>query len=415
MAGKKITQLVSGSLSDLPLSGVTPVVYSGITKQHTLSDLRNKLVDSGSHHFTGSQYIKGNLEISGSITAHEYILSSSITNIEIQNVSGSSYFGNDSTDTHQFRGHVFVTGSLGTSEFIMSRGFGYFKDYIIVGPTAAHSTGSEFEAAHISTTSSINIAHFEGNNEYYSQVNITNVNSGSLASSDLVLTADNGNETVHFIDLGINSSTYNGGYVGYENDAYLLNVGKDLYVGTVGGTNHPAKLHLFANNSWENPQITVHTGSQITFNTSSFTSGYTYEFSGSVKLQNDILVDGELSIGSVNEKIVLNEGGGLSTYELNYNNGSIFYLTGSLGTNDYNIINIPIDGQKAISLTFVIKQGSTPYIASGYQFDGANLNINWANGEIPTGNANKTDVIGLTAFRIGSSWDVLGVHTTFGQ
>lgn len=362
MAGKKISQLVSGSLSDLPLSGLTPVVYSGITKQHTLSDLRNKLVDSGSHHFTGSQYISGSLN-STTLVAKEFL---------------------------------FVSG------------------YAVIGDPI-HHTGSDPEALHVGTTNSYNIAHFKGDNDYYSQVYITNLNSGSNASTDLVVVADNGTENVHFVDLGINSSTYTGGLVGYENDAYLLNIGKDLYVGTVGGTSHPAKLKLFANNSWENPQVTLHTGSQITFNTDSFTDGYLYEFSGSLKLQNNLLVDGELRIGSVNEKIVLDEAGGLTTHELNYNNGSIFYLTGSLGSSDYNIINIPTEEQKAISLTFVIKQESTPYIASGYQFDGVSLNVNWANGEIPTGNANKTDVIGLTAFRIGSSWNVLGVHTTFGQ
>jgi cytoskeletal protein CcmA (bactofilin family) len=294
MAGKKISQLTSGSLSDLPLSGVTPVVYSGITKQHTLSDLRNKLVDSGSHHFTGSQYIKGNLEISGSITAHEYILSSSVTNIEIQNVNGSSKFGNDQTDTHIFTGSVVVTGSLHSTS-IVAKEFLFVSGYAIIGDPY-HHTGSDPEALHVGTTDSYNIAHFKGDNDYYSQVYITNLNSGSNASTDLVVVADNGTETVHFVDLGINSSTYTGGLVGYENDAYLLNVGKDLYIGTVGGTEHPAKLKLFANNSWENSQITIHTGSQITFNTSSITEGYTYEFSGSVKLNSDLKIDGDLHL-----------------------------------------------------------------------------------------------------------------------
>ncbi len=325
MAGLKISQL-SSSLAP-SLTGVTPVVLGNTTYKSTLQSLRQVLVDSGSHHFTGSQYIKGNLEISGSITAREYILSSSITNIEIQNISGSSHFGNDSADEHHFIGHVHVTGSLGTSEFIMTRGFGYFEDYIVVGPTAVHSSGSEYEGAHISTTSSINIAHFEGNNQYYSQVNISNTNSGSLASSDLVLTADNGNETVHFVDLGINSSTYNGGYVGYENDAYLLNVGKDLYIGTVGGTSHPAELKLFANNSWENPQITVHTGSEISFNTSSVTSGYLYEFSGSVKLQDELKVD-----GSVTASYFVGDGSQLTNLPVQTTNVSMFLSSSNFNT-----------------------------------------------------------------------------------
>lgn len=118
MAGKKLSELSSGSLSNLPLSGVTAVVYSGSTFQHTLSHLRSILVDSGSHVFTGSQVINGDLTVNGSLIANEYILSSSITNIEVQDVSGSSVFGNDMLDTHQFTGSILVTGSVNASYFV---------------------------------------------------------------------------------------------------------------------------------------------------------------------------------------------------------------------------------------------------------------------------------------------------------
>jgi hypothetical protein len=214
--------------------------------------------------------------------------------------------------------------------------------------------------------------------------------------------------------MGINSSTYNGGFVGRENDAYLLNVGKDLYIGTIGGETHPAKLHLFSENNWENPQVTVHTGSQITFNTPSFTEGYMYEFSGSIKSQDDLSIDGSLNIGSVNEKIVLEVSGGTSSYEFNYNSGSVFYLSSSLGNNVYNVSNVPTEDLNAVSLTFIVKQELTPYIASSYKINNESVTVNWANNESPIGNSNKTDVIGLTALRVGSSWNVLGIFTTFG-
>jgi hypothetical protein len=350
MAGKKISQL-TGSLSP-SLSGIIPIVLSGTTYSTTLNSLRQVLVDSGSHYFTGSQHINGNLTITGSVKS------------------------------------------------------------LIVGTGSFHVNNPEI--LHVQNSGSYNIAHFEGNNQYYTQINLQNTNSGSNASGDIVITADNGTEGVHFVDLGINSSTYSGGLVGRENDAYLLNVGKDLYVGTVGGTNHPAKLHLFAENNWENPQVTVHTGSQVTFNTPSFSEGYMYEFSGSAKLQNDLSIDGSLNIGSVNEKIVLEVSGGTSSYEFDYNSGSVFYLSGSLGNNVYNISNVPTEDLNAVSLTFVIKQGLTPYIATSYKLNNENVIVSWANNEIPVGNSNKTDVIGLTALRVGSSWNVLGTFTTFG-
>lgn len=306
MAGKKISQLPSGSLVSLPLSGLTAVVHSGITYQHSLNDLRETLVDSGSHNFIGDQVINGNLNVIGSLIANEYILSSSITNIQIQNVSGSSVFGDTLNDTHQFTGSILVTGSI-NGDGIFAKNTLYVSGFAVIGELI-HHTGSDPEALHVGNRNSYNIAHFQGNNDFYAQINVSNIDSGSLSSTDIVATADNGTETVHFVNLGINSSTYNGGYVGRENDAYLLNVGKDLYVGTVGGVNHPAKVFLFAENNWENPQITIHTGSQVTFNTSSFTEGYTYEFSGSVKLNNDLKVDGSIEIsGSAtinNENII---------------------------------------------------------------------------------------------------------------
>ena len=292
MAGKKISELISGSLSNLTLDSSAALVYSGTTFQHTLSDLRDVLVDSGSHTLNGDQTINGNLIVSGSITAQEYIISSSVTHIDIQTYSGSSNFGDDSNDIHKFIGNVDITGSVEVSEDIVVNSHIHIKDHLSVGPTLTHHTGSEYEAAHFATTNSINIAHFEGDTQYYAQINVRNIQSGSLVSSDIVATADNGNETNHFVNLGINSSTYNGGFVGRENDAYLLNVGKDLYIGTVGGSEHPSKLFLFGQNEWENPQITISGSGQVSFNTCSCDPGYTYQFSGSAKFQNDLEVVG---------------------------------------------------------------------------------------------------------------------------
>jgi hypothetical protein len=415
MAGKKISQL-SGSLSP-SLSGIIPIVLSGTTYSTTLNSLRQVLVDSGSHNFTGSQSISGSLTVHGSITAREYILSSSVTNMVIETVSGSSNFGNSTDDTHLFTGSVRISGSLHTTEGVASKNLSITNNgtinYLSVGIHNPRHVDNP-ETLRVENSGSINIAHFEGNHQNYTQINLQNKNSGSNASSDIVVTADNGNEGVHFLNMGINSSTYNGGFVGRENDAYLLNVGKDLYIGTIGGETHPAKLHLFSENNWENPQVTVHTGSQITFNTPSFTEGYTYEFSGSIKSQDDLSIDGSLNIGSVNEKVVLQVSGGTSSYEFNYNSGSVFYLSGSLGNNVYNVSNVPTEDLNAISLTFVIKQGLTPYIATSYKLNNENVTVSWANNEIPVGNSNKTDVIGLTALRVGSSWNVLGTFTTFG-
>ena len=55
----------------------------------------------------------------------------------------------------------------------------------------------------------------------YAQLNIRNIHYGSQSSSDIVATADNGSESVNYIDMGINSSTF-AGYVGFANDSTTL-------------------------------------------------------------------------------------------------------------------------------------------------------------------------------------------------
>ena len=240
MAGKKLTELSSSIAPSM--TGVTAVAYGGTTYKTTLSTLRQILVDSGSHRFTGSQFISGSLTLTGSMPN------------------------------------------------------------LTVGSGTYHTDNPEI--LHVQNSGSFNIAYFEGNHVAYTQINLKNTNSGNNASSDIVATADNGTENIHFIDMGINSSTYTGGFVGLENDAYVINVGKDLYVGTVGGINHPSNLKLFVQNSWESPQIIISGSKQISFNTGSVSSGFTYEFSGSIKSNHNINNNGFTILTSVTSSFV---------------------------------------------------------------------------------------------------------------
>jgi hypothetical protein len=76
-------------------------------------------------------------------------------------------------------------------------------------------------------------ASFYNDVNSYSQVNYQNLNAGNSASTDLVLTADNGNDTTNYVDLGINSSTYNLGTFTITgiNDGYLYSQSTNLAIG----------------------------------------------------------------------------------------------------------------------------------------------------------------------------------------
>jgi len=87
------------------------------------------------------------------------------------------------------------------------------------------------------TTVSYNLLAGYANLNNYLQLNIRNFSSGFTSSSDIVATANNGNESSNYIDMGINGSNFSDtGFTIYKaNDAYLYNIGQDLNIGT--GTN----------------------------------------------------------------------------------------------------------------------------------------------------------------------------------
>jgi hypothetical protein len=81
-------------------------------------------------------------------------------------------------------------------------------------------------------TNSYNAIVGRGSINNYLQLNIQNQSNGVNASSDVVATSDNGNESINFIDMGINSSANTQNIMGAANDAYLYTTGNNLLIGT---------------------------------------------------------------------------------------------------------------------------------------------------------------------------------------
>ncbi len=94
--------------------------------------------------------------------------------------------------------------------------------------------GREKLLVDVGNTTSNTIANFRGNIDNYLQLNLRNTNSGTNASTDFVATADNGNDTSFYIDMGINSSNYTPSVdnFGAANDGYLYTNSRNLLIGT---------------------------------------------------------------------------------------------------------------------------------------------------------------------------------------
>lgn len=242
--------IVKGGTSDLSDTNNNTIVQGGL--------FRNTVGSSGSSQVLATLHDLSDVDIATETNGD--LLSYNST-------TGKWTHGKSLTGDYQITGSLYTSGPLNIGTIS------------ILDP-------SNPEIVHIQNSGSNNGLVVKGNSNQYFQTYIANSNTGSSASTDLVIGSDNVTDTEHYLDLGINSSTYNAGYVGYENDSYLYAASDDLYIGTLGLSNRQSDVHIFTSNSWQNPQITISGSKQIGFNTQTIDPGRAYQFSGSAKFNN---------------------------------------------------------------------------------------------------------------------------------
>lgn len=206
-----------------------------------------------------------------------------------------------------------ITGSSGSIVYFDTDNSISFPDNMhIVNANRTLALGTsafnndEPERLMVDGNESFNIATFQTSQQNsFAEVNIKNFGSGSNSSTDLVLWNDISTESSSYVDLGINSSNYETDEVGYAGDGYLINAANDLYIGSLSTGDH-GHIHIYGGNMWRSSSISVYNDGTIGFGTdwlnndsttiSSSVDGFQYEFSGSVKLNNDIKVDGLVTL-----------------------------------------------------------------------------------------------------------------------
>lgn len=160
--------------------------------------------------YSGSSIYHGAGDAQLYSTANDFVIGNTVSNKNLR-----FYTGGVATSNERMR--INGSGSVGIGATSFN---GTYPERLLVD---AGSTGN---------TNYQNVIVGKGNTNSYAQLNIQNSNSGTGASSDVVATADNGTESINYIDMGINSSGYSAtGILGGANNAYLYATGNDFVIG----------------------------------------------------------------------------------------------------------------------------------------------------------------------------------------
>lgn len=157
--------------------------------------------------------------------------------------AGTDYFEFGSTGTSNSGGFEFITGDEGDEPILfknynsvtgMSETMRLQSGRVAIGSSAFDATNPEKLLVDAGTTTSYNLMTAKGSINNYLQINVQNRSGGNQASSDIVATANNGNESDKYIDMGINSGGFS--YNTYpmldgNNTAYLYATGNDFVIG----------------------------------------------------------------------------------------------------------------------------------------------------------------------------------------
>jgi hypothetical protein len=195
----------------------------------------------------------GTLDVTGAILTRTTVYRSSNSNTTVNFSAGTKNvfctYPSTKSVNYDSAGALTVTGAAtfnssatvtGAATF---NGSSTFNDPSTFNDTAAFNsiatvtstTNSPFTVNNNATGTALanSVASFFGDVNSYSQINYQNLSSGNSASTDLVLTADNGNDTTYYVDFGINSSTYNLGTftIAGINDGYLYSQSTNLAIG----------------------------------------------------------------------------------------------------------------------------------------------------------------------------------------
>ncbi len=229
--GRKVTELTA--LNSASLNTYVVGVDNNITYKISLDVLEDavvKIVSSSTDaRLDAIEAYTASFSASTDISSLNSFTSSTNNRLDNLEQSTSSFFTevNSNPSENNFvavfgeentlqKGAIFVTGSR----------------VIVGGPSASvHEFVPEAFAVY-SQLDGYNLISGHGTTNNYLQLNIKNFSNLSNASSDVVATADNGDEESFYVNMGINGSGYDEDtIIGLANDAYVYGYGNVFHIG----------------------------------------------------------------------------------------------------------------------------------------------------------------------------------------
>jgi hypothetical protein len=202
---------ISSNGSTLTIATTSSQTIDGLTTWTlTQTNKAIRLVSNGTNWYAVSESLPGS-------TGTPWVLGGNNV-VSLQNIGTTSNFHLPFITNNTEKMRLTSGGSLGIGATTFN---GTYPERLLVD-AGSPATSGDYQ----------NVIVGKGNTNSYAQLNIQNINAGISASSDVVATADNGNETSNYVDLGINSSINSSGVMGAANDAYLYNIGQNFLLGT---------------------------------------------------------------------------------------------------------------------------------------------------------------------------------------
>jgi hypothetical protein len=243
-------------------------------------------IKSGNLQLVSSATVGTTIVVGGNATVNALTVNNNASMGGTLGVTGNVIAGNVITTTFNavdgiFSNNVTVAGTLTATSNVVANTSGIFFGNAETGMNALYAGLPTFTL--LPTT----VAQFTTNVNSYAQISAQNINSGEIASTDYVATADNGDDSTFYINMGITSSGHEGYHddffsdVSTANDGYLYVVGYDgagpstgnignLLLGSTNGL-----VKTFVGNTDQANVVTTHSYNQFAVNVATASTGST--------------------------------------------------------------------------------------------------------------------------------------------